>query len=370
MSRKYFFSIVFIICSYLLTFVPLAAQEKEGEIIIISERVGEEIDQQEREKFKLFEEIKGFQSAVHIKLPDGRYFLKITYRDEETGELKSTRIQQSEAIIKNRGNYIDHFEEIEEIDGEIIIISNQVGKIIDQIERDKYELFQEVKGFQSATFFKLPLNKFILKIMYKEEQTDELKIDRIPQSKESINKYRYHINHFDEIKARKHQDLKKDAYQEPCIALFWEMFGKPFGSLNLDIRIKKSSSVSLGIIFYDKFTQTNDYLLWVDESKLEDGEEVEVHSLMPNIMYYYLIGEKKKRFEIGGGFSVRPVWHEYVNGDFPLAFHGVIGYRYQKRRGLLFRVGLTPSYFPKAGFVGWPWRGLSSWMGISFGYSF
>ena len=283
MFNKFFLSILLFIFVTLFSSGQLYAQEEEGEIIIISERVGKEIDPEERDKFKLFQEIKGFQSAVYIKLPDGRYFLKITYLDENTGELKINRIQQSEGSMKIRGKYIDHFEEI-------------------QARREKEEI-GEIEAPQDTV------------------------------------------------------------YQEPIAALFYEVFGKPFGSLNLDIRIKKSSSVSLGIIFYSVFTQTNDYLLWVDESKLEDGEEVEVHSLMPNIMYYYLIGEKNKRFEIGGGFSVRPVWHEYVNGDFPLAFHGVIGYRYQKRRGLLFRVGLTPSYWPDAGFAPEPW------IAISFGYS-
>ena len=92
MSRKYF------LCSYLLTFMPLAAQEEEGEIIIISERVGKEIDQEENDKFKIFEGVKGFQSAVYIKLPDGRYFLKIIYQDEKTGEIKISRVLQSEII--------------------------------------------------------------------------------------------------------------------------------------------------------------------------------------------------------------------------------------------------------------------------------
>ncbi len=36
----------------------LYAQEEEGEIIIISERVGKEIDKEEREKFQLFQEVK------------------------------------------------------------------------------------------------------------------------------------------------------------------------------------------------------------------------------------------------------------------------------------------------------------------------
>jgi len=86
MYRGYVTSILLIISIVLFLVGQLYAQEEEGEIIIISKRVGKEIDQEEREKFKLFQEIKGFQSAVYIKLPDNRYFLKITYLDENTGE--------------------------------------------------------------------------------------------------------------------------------------------------------------------------------------------------------------------------------------------------------------------------------------------
>jgi len=96
-----------------LSLGQLAAQE-EGEIIIISERVGKEIDQEERDKFELFQGINGFQSAVYIRLPDNRYFLEITYLDEKRGELKIARIQQSEISIENGEYYIDRFEEIQE----------------------------------------------------------------------------------------------------------------------------------------------------------------------------------------------------------------------------------------------------------------
>lgn len=102
-----------IISIVLLLFCQLSAQEEQCEIIIISKRVGKEIDQEESNKFKLFEGINGFQSAVYLKMSYGRYFLKITYQDKDTGELKIKRIQQSEAIIKNRGNYIDRFEELQ-----------------------------------------------------------------------------------------------------------------------------------------------------------------------------------------------------------------------------------------------------------------
>jgi len=81
---------------------------------------------------------------------------------------------------------------------------------------------------------------------------------------------------------------------------------------------------------------------------------------MPNIVYYYLGVEKNNRFEIGGGFGVRPVWHKDVEKCFPLAFHGVIGYRYQKKDGLLFRIGFTPSIYPGV---------FLPFIGISLGYS-
>ena len=208
------------IISIVLFFGQLSAQE-EGEIIIISERVGKEIDPEERDKFKLFQGINGFQSAVYIKLADGRYFLKITCLDDKTGEIKLSRTQQSEMSIKNRGDYIDRFEEIqarreeEERGGEIIIISEQVGNEIDREERDKYKLFQDIKGFQSAVFIKLPDKRYLLKIVYKEEQTSDLKVDRIQQSEESINNIRYNIDHFGEKQAD--QDT---VYQEPGAAFF------------------------------------------------------------------------------------------------------------------------------------------------------
>jgi hypothetical protein len=125
MFRRYFFSIPLFLYLVLFSSGQLYAQEEVGEIIIISERVGKEIDQAAREKFKLFEEIRGFQSAVYIKLTDGRYFLKITYLDEKTGELKISRIQQSEILIKIRGNYIDHFEELHVQNSHIRIRQNR-----------------------------------------------------------------------------------------------------------------------------------------------------------------------------------------------------------------------------------------------------
>jgi len=334
MSRKHFLSMMIFICSYLLTYVPLAAQEEQGEIIIISERVGKEIDQEENNKFKLFEGIKGFQSAVYIKLPDGRYFLKITYLDENTGELKIRRIQQSEASIKNRGHYIDHFENLqarkeeEERGSEIIILSERVGVTIDREERDKYKLFQDVKGFQSAVFLKLPDNSYILKIVYKEEKTRDLKVDRIQESKDSINNIRNSIDHFGEKQA--YQDT---VYQKPGTAFYLELGGRGLlYSANVDFRIIRSSAIGFGILVLpDVF--------------------------MINSTYYLLLGKKYSKFEIGCGI-------EYpTNGG--AFYYVVLGYRYQKKNGRLFRIScyLLPQYFSDPEMP-------SFLLGISFGHSF
>jgi hypothetical protein len=82
-------------------------------------------------------------------------------------------------------------------------------------------------------------------------------------------------------------------------------------------------------------------------------------------MYYHLSG-KRHRFEVGGGFSAG------FSTNFSLAgilIHGVIGYRYQKKKGLFFRVGVTPFY---AIFFDDPDRSnkFYPFAGLSLGYSF
>ncbi|MFC1850953.1 hypothetical protein ACFL27_12225 [candidate division CSSED10-310 bacterium] len=256
MSQKSILSTVYVylICIAFLSSGQLSAQEKEGEIIIIiSEWVGKEIDQQERDKYKLFQAINGFRSAVYIKLPDSRYFLKITYLDEKTGEFKISRFQQSEASIKNHGDYIDSFEKI------------QAGEID-----------------------------------LKYSQNSEMNVDN-----------------------------------NPGTSFYFEMFGKGLFSLNVDHRINKSRALSLGI------------------SGAEDG-------ILPSVMYYHFQGEKY-RLETGIGFSVILTQSEGCVG---VLLNGVIGYRYQNKDGLIFRIGFTPLVVITSKILPLPFAG------VSIGYSF
>jgi len=125
---------------------------------------------------------------------------------------------------------------------------------------------------------------------------------------------------------------------EPTTSLFLELLGKGWYSVNIDFRKKVTSSVSLGI---------------------QVAEEV-----WPSMMYYRFFGERH-RLETGGGVSVIIAREDGIEG---MSVHGVFGYRYQKKEGLIFRAGFTP-------LIGIPFResgdfAIVPFPGISLGYSF
>lgn len=115
-------------------------------------------------------------------------------------------------------------------------------------------------------------------------------------------------------------------------AFFFELGGKPFYSINVDFQIKETNRLSIGTQYAYKM-------------------------LIPNLMYYYLQGEGNSKMEYGAGLSYLPIDSDKMGA---FLIHGVLGYRYQKRKGFLFRAGFTPIIFP---------GGFLPMIGISFGYS-
>jgi hypothetical protein len=226
----------------------------------------------------------------------------------------------------------------QEEEGEVIIISDRVGKEIDKEERDKFELFQEVKGFQSAVLFKMPENKYFLKIAYLDEQTGELKSLHSQQSEVSIKNIGYYIDHFEDLQTRKNQTIKTEFSLKPCTSFYIELLGKGFYSLNVDFRKNKSKAMSLGV-------------QWVE------------NTFIASFMVYHFRGETY-RSELGGGLSGLITRDDGFSG---IMIHGVLGYRYQINNGLLFRIDFTP-------FVGIPFLKtghfvIMPWVGMSAGYS-
>ena len=132
-NKRILIALLFI--SIFISLAPqLYAQEEEGEIIIISQRVGKEIDLEERNRYKLFPSPKGFKSAIVLKLSDGSYIFKITYLDEKSGEKKIKRTVESESKIIQLREYIDHFEDIKK--GKFSYKTEDVESSLEEIYTD------------------------------------------------------------------------------------------------------------------------------------------------------------------------------------------------------------------------------------------
>lgn len=133
-------------------------------------------------------------------------------------------------------------------------------------------------------------------------------------------------------------NIETDETIESCTSFYIELMGKGFYSLNVDFRKNKSNAMSLGV----------------------QGVE---NAFITSFMYYHFRG-KTCRFETGGGISSIFTREDIIAGAM---IHGVLGYRYQKKNGLLFRTGFTP-------FIGVPFKRtgrfiIMPWVGISVGYS-
>jgi len=111
MFQKNAFLVMLSIIIVFSSFNRLLAQENEDKTIIISQRVGAVIDLEERNYFKLFPGIKGFQSAKFFQLPDSTFKVKLTYLEDQIEKTRFGRLRESE--IKKMRESIDHFEEIQ-----------------------------------------------------------------------------------------------------------------------------------------------------------------------------------------------------------------------------------------------------------------
>lgn len=137
--------------------------------------------------------------------------------------------------------------------------------------------------------------------------------------------------------------------------VFLELAGKGFMSVNYDIPLGKHHRIGISFtsldyeVLNENYTDSfNTYNWW-----------------SPGIMYYYLKGKEKHFLELGAGMSISPkpnkIYDSDIHTDSPFSFHGLIGWRYQKKNGWLFRAGFTPFYRPKVWFL--------PLIGLSIGYS-
>lgn len=135
----------------------------------------------------------------------------------------------------------------------------------------------------------------------------------------------------------------------PTTAVYLELGGKVFYSLNVDFRRKETYAFSVGASYF-----------------IEDGSsDTESQSMLfTSVMGYFLTG-KRHRLELGVGLC--PGFGS-SEGLAAMAIYGNVGYRYQKKKGLIFRLAFTP-------FVGIPVAKddavtVMPWAAVSLGYSF
>jgi hypothetical protein len=135
----------------------------------------------------------------------------------------------------------------------------------------------------------------------------------------------------------------------PTTSLYLELGGKVLYSLNVDFRKRENFAFSIGASYIREDADSNEHAQSM---------------FFPSVMGYYLTG-KSHRIELGGGLC--PGFGS-SEGLAAMAVYGVAGYRYQKKKGLIFRVGFTP-------FITIPVSkddsfGVVPWAAISLGYSF
>jgi len=82
--------------------------------------------------------------------------------------------------------------------GKAIIVSEKLGPVIDLNERNRFKLFQQINGFQSAIFFQLPDSSFLVKIVYIENLSERTTFLRNLSTNE-IERVREHVDQFEDI---------------------------------------------------------------------------------------------------------------------------------------------------------------------------
>ncbi|MBN2029165.1 hypothetical protein JW824_02875 [bacterium] len=81
--------------------------------------------------------------------------------------------------------------------GVIASVSDRVGETIDLQERNNYNLFSNIQGFQSAALFKLPDGRYVFEITTLDGTTGEETIEQMIQTESQIEQIRDYIEQFE-----------------------------------------------------------------------------------------------------------------------------------------------------------------------------
>jgi len=137
-------------------------------------------------------------------------------------------------------------------------------------------------------------------------------------------------------------------------AAYFEFLGRGYYSLNFEMPVGLGNRLSFGISMNDM------------EVNISDDEHDSFSCLIAMGMFSHLFGKGPHYFELGAGLSY--TFLDIQNWQFPVDLHesedpfalnGFAGYRYQGKKGFLFRIGFTPLITIPQGNL-WPLGGISA----------
>lgn len=104
-----------IFCSMVFSFlcgIKVLAFQNGMREVLIHDKVGYEIDLEERNKYRLFARDPGFVSAVLLRLPDQNFEWRIICTDSSTGESIQKKRPTDIPRIEQLRNYLSNFDEL------------------------------------------------------------------------------------------------------------------------------------------------------------------------------------------------------------------------------------------------------------------
>jgi hypothetical protein len=199
--------------------------------------IGDTLDAAERDKYQLLTNLSGFEWAVFYLNPDSS--LKVEVSLLEKGVRRDTTIARYRTVraVRNQirqlaegnpatqiyrdlqrdiqaQNKLQQFAErarkpegpvakvyAQEVKDKVVILSPRVGSAIDAAERERYELFPEVRHFDRAVFLQTPEKTYYAKIMF--IGPDGAGRDTTVQySEDTLSVLAERIEHFEELKQK------------------------------------------------------------------------------------------------------------------------------------------------------------------------
>ncbi len=145
------------------------------------------------------------------------------------------------------------------------------------------------------------------------------------------------VGNLDSMDVESVKSLSVSSEDYPAVSAFLELGGRIYYTVNVDYRWNERYSASFGICVVD--------------------------GVFANVLFSRYFG-RKHRIETGLGCE----WLIFKDGIPGMFAQGLIGYRYQKKKGLIFRAGVY-------GLLGIPYRPdgrvlFAPLPGVSLGYSF